>query len=454
MAAFFNGKYPGRIQRGHSDAASSTLFPQKILKILFLTQVLPYPLDAGPKIRAYYVAKYLASAGHDVTLLSFIRSGDRPEYIDHLREFCTRVETILLKRSRLRDAYHLIRAVARGLPFIICRDENRRMSARIRELVKSVDFDALHSDQLWMAPYALMGGRGRNSLLVLDQHNAVFQIPDRLANGEKNTLKRALLRREANRLYRCERAFCGRFDTVVWVSREDQQALDAAHSLGTFQEVIPICVDPEQQPVIERSLRARRITFLGGLHWPPNSQGVLWFAREVWPEIRRRVPDARFTVIGKDPPTELGEISSTGIDVTGYVADIEPYLKETAVFVVPLHAGGGMRVKILDAWCRGLPVVTTTIGAEGIDYREGENVLLADSPKDFASAVIRIFQEWWLAERLSRLGRRTVETEYNWKRTYRSWERVYSRRQETPQPRLMPTEFPALNDWIADAKAR
>lgn len=417
------------------------------MRILFLTQVLPYPLDAGPKIRAYYVAKHLAAAGHEVTLLSFIRSEDRPQHIRHLQEFCARVETILMTRSKIRDAYHLARALVRGLPFVICRDENAAMVRMIRQLVRENSYDAVHSDQLWMAPYALMANPENRSILVLDQHNAVFQIPDRLAKTEANLLKRALLQREAARLLVFERNMCERFDRVIWVTAEDQRALAPGNSAQVRHQVLPICVDPDGQTLPPRSFRARRITFLGGLHWPPNAQGILWFAREVWPQVHRRTPDAKLTIIGKNPPKELAETGVPGLEITGYVSDVEPYLKETAAFIVPLHAGGGMRVKILDAWCRGLPVITTTIGAEGIRVRNGENCMVADSPKEFAEAVCRVLREWWLAERLSRCGRRTVESEYNWKTTYRKLDRIYGggphqqHDESEPIPVIGPAEF-------------
>jgi glycosyltransferase involved in cell wall biosynthesis len=164
---------------------------------------------------------------------------------------------------------------------------------------------------------------------------------------------------------------------------------------------------------------------MGGLHWPPNSQGVIWFAQEVWPRVLARVPEAVFTVIGKNPPSLAG--MAQAVEVAGYVADPEPYLAETAAFVVPLHAGGGMRVKILEAWRWGLPVVSTTIGAEGIDYENGRDLLIADSPDAFAEAVVRLLCEWELAERIGQAGRRTVETHYDWRTVYRAWDAIYYR---------------------------
>lgn len=270
----------------------------------------------------------------------------------------------------------------------------------------------------------------RNPQLVLDQHNAVFQIPRRLAEGERNPLMRALLEAEWRKLARYEAEVCQRFNHVVWVTEEDRQAL-MGHirnpPSAICSSVIPICVDPDEQQVIPRQPDARRVTFLGGLHWPPNAAGVLWFARQVWPLVQQQVPGAVLTVIGKNPPAErlTFNVERSRLDVTGYVPDPTPYLAETAVFIVPLHAGGGMRVKILDAWARGISIVSTTIGAEGIEVRDGENILIANTPAEFARAVIRLLQEPALAQWLSENGRRWVEAKYDWRQVYAKWDEVY-----------------------------
>src|SRR5262249_3731350 len=156
--------------------------------------------------------------------------------------------------------------------------------------------------------------------------------------------------------------------------------------------------------------------------WPPNEEGVVWFAENIWPRIAKALPDAVLTLIGKRGSRAL---DGARIEVTGYVDDPRPYLSETAVFIVPLLSGAGMRVKILDAWCWGLPIVSTTVGAEGLKAMHGENLLIADEADSFAEAVISAAQNRQTAERLADNGRTTVETHYDWKRIYPAWDRVY-----------------------------
>lgn len=405
------------------------------MKILFLTQVLPYPLDAGPKLRAYYVLRHLAQQ-HEITLLSFVRSSDTLAAIAHLQEFCQKVHTVLMPRSKMRDLYHLGSSLLTREPFIIARDWLPEMQRRLEKIISEAGpFDVIHADQLWMAPYALWARRcsppDQPPKLVLDQHNAVFMIPQRLAESDANWIKRQLLNLETQKLAQWEVATCTQFDEVVWVTQEDYAAVQhQAEQQGKSapnSAIIPICGDLADKKVVQQKGGRRRVTFVGGLHYPPNAQGILWFATNVFPQVLVQAPDIVLTVIGKQPPEALHtlNIPQANLDVTGFVQELEPYLAETAVFVVPLQAGGGMRVKILDAWAWGLPIVSTTIGAEGIHHTADQNILIADSPETFAQATLRLLQEPQLGERMAQAGRAWVHQHYNWQSAYTAWDKIY-----------------------------
>ncbi|MGH2537027.1 MAG: glycosyltransferase family 4 protein [Candidatus Promineifilaceae bacterium] len=405
------------------------------MRILYLSQVVPYPADAGPKIRIYHVLQYLHQQGHEITLAAFRRERDRPEDIAHLQRYCQAIHTVLMRRSKLADGGRLALSLVSGASFLIGRDSVSAMRRLVTRLLSQGAFDAVHADQLAMAQYALPAGADNSArpMTVLDQHNAVYMIPQRIAAGSRNPLKRALLRLESRRLARYEVEVCGRFGRVVWVTAEDRQAIRAAANGAGAQiggPVIPICVDTQRQRPIPRGPQPFRVTFLGGLHWPPNAAGVAWFAREVWPQVRSQAPQAVLTVIGQQPPPDLtGDDAPAGLEATGYVADPRPYLAETAAFIVPLHAGGGMRVKILDAWAWGLPVVATPIGAEGIRYQAGHDLLIAATVGDFAQAVTGLLQRPEAAAALAENGRRSVEEHYDWRRVYPAWDQIYPRPQ-------------------------
>jgi glycosyltransferase involved in cell wall biosynthesis len=162
------------------------------------------------------------------------------------------------------------------------------------------------------------------------------------------------------------------------------------------------------------------------MYWPPNIDGVLGFAREVLPLIRHDEPDAPFYIVGARPPDEVRALMiDATIEVTGYVDDPMPYLESSALMVVPLRAGGGMRVKILEALARGIPVVSTTIGAEGIDVTPGEHLLIADEPADFAAAVVRLLRDRVFADQLAANGHRHAIGRYDWRAVCPAVEPVY-----------------------------
>jgi polysaccharide biosynthesis protein PslH len=390
------------------------------MRILFLSQLLPLPVDAGPKLRSYYVLRYLAEAGHDIVLLCFVRPDDDPRHIKELQQMCRSVETVPIARSRIKDSIYGLRSICGSTPFLILRNHLSSMERKLEEITRNHGFDALHADQLWMAPY--IEQVDHQGLRVLDQHNAMVTIPRRMADVQRNPLIRTLLKGEAAKMEQYERRTCERFDHVVWVTREDLAAVespDAKHR----NIVIPIATDPSASRPIQRP-GPFRVTFLGGMHWPPNAEGIDWFAKNVWPQIAESAPSSVLTIIGKNPPRKLLRTIGTRIEAPGYVPDLEPFLAETAVFVVPLLSGAGMRVKILDAWCWGIPVVSTTIGAEGMKGQHGDNLLIADDAPSFADATLRVMQSRSLADRLSENGRATVETYYDWRHLYKLWDQI------------------------------
>jgi polysaccharide biosynthesis protein PslH len=405
--------------------------------ILFLTQVLPYPLSGGAKIRAYYVIRYLAQK-QPVTLVSFVREDDTPEAVAHLRGICHAVHTVPIVRSRLRDGRALLESLATGLPAVIARDRMPAMEQLLARLLRETPFAAVHADQTAMAQYALFARKQQPDLrLVLDQHNALFQLVQRQADDERSAWRRRLWHAEGRRLARYETELCRQFDHIFTVTEVDRQTLlellppaEAQDAADRFTAV-PICVDPTTEPPLPLAVDSQEVIFLGTMFWPPNVEGVLWFAEEVLPRIVAQRPETHFVIAGKNPPPAIRQLAQPGsplcrhVTVTGFVADPRPLLSRSALFVVPLKAGGGMRVKIVDAWQWGLPIVSTTIGAEGVAIRPGENILIGDEPDGFALAVLRLLADPQLAQRLRQNGRQWVEERYNWRTVYRQFDAVY-----------------------------
>jgi len=396
------------------------------MNVLILTQVLPYPPDSGPKVKTWNVIKYLA-ARYSVTLVSFVR-GDQSRDIEVLERYC-RVYTTPMQRGVTRDAWAMMQSLISGQPWMMVRDDRLTMRKLIDKITSQEHFDVVHADQLNMAQYAW---RVPNVKRVLDAHNALWLLYKRLWQTMPPGPRKWILGRDWRLLKEYEGKMCLAFDGVVAVSHEDEKALqEAMHSAGGQNKqitVIPIAVDIDEIPTIPRDENANHILHIGTMYWQPNIDAVEWFIGQVFPLIKAEKPDAQFDVLGARPPQELLAMNgnSSGIHVTGYVADPTAFVSKAGAMVVPLLAGGGMRVKILNALAQGLPVVTTSLGCEGIDVVPGVHLLVADEPSDFARAVLRLLDNPAYATELGRNGRKLIETQYDYRQAYQPLDAVYS----------------------------
>ena len=392
------------------------------MKVLLLTQVLPYPPDSGPKVKTLNVLKYLAQH-HEVTLVSFVR-GDQSAGVRQLQKYCRAVYTAPMTRGAASDVLAMARSLASGQPWMLVRDDRAAMRQLVDRLAAETQFDVVHADQLNMAQYAQYA---RGALKVLDAHNALWLLYKRLWETMLPGPKKLLLGRDWQLLKEYEGRICREFAAVLTVSEEDKTALEEAMGKPRHITVIPIAVDTDDIPVVHRIPDASHLLHIGTMYWPPNIDGILWFIREIYPIIRARRPDAMLDVVGARPPRELLNLNGdgSGVNVIGYVPDPQPYLEQAGAFIVPLRAGGGMRVKILEPLARGLPLVTTSLGSEGIGVEHERHVLIADTPEAFARAALRLLQDRAFADVLGHNGRRLIETTYDYRTICRPLEALY-----------------------------
>jgi glycosyltransferase involved in cell wall biosynthesis len=394
------------------------------VNVLLLTQVLPYPPDSGPKVKTYNVLKYLAQR-HRVTLVSFVR-GDQSADVEVLQALCAGgVHTVPMERGKMRDAWHMAVSFVTGSPFMMLRDDRPSMHHLVDHLAGRESFDIAHADQLNMAQYAQ---RVPGASRILDAHNALWLLYRRLWETMWPGPRRWLLGRDWRLLRSYEGRMVRGFDAVLAVSHEDRTALEEAANGAVDITVIPIAIDTDEVAVVEREPDPTHILHIGTMYWPPNVDGVRWFARHVYPLIHEQRPDAQLDIVGARPPREIATLSDdgTGINVTGYVRDPMPYFRRAALLVVPLRAGGGMRVKILNALAQGIPVVSTTLGYEGIEVTPGRDILVGDTPEALAAQILRVLNEPALARQLSINGRRLAERVYDYRSACRPLEQVYA----------------------------
>jgi glycosyltransferase involved in cell wall biosynthesis len=220
---------------------------------------------------------------------------------------------------------------------------------------------------------------------------------------------------------------CGLFDHVLVVSDDDRNALAQTGASAEAMSVVPIAVDTDALVFSPRTAASTSVLSVATMFYPPNVEGVLWFARDVFPIVRARVPETAFSIVGSRPPSEIRKLAgpARGIEVPGYVSNLTPLVEGARVLVVPVRAGSGMRVKILEAFARGVPVVSTTVGAEGIDAVAGEHLLIADDPNAFADAVVSVLNDLDYANALASAGRTLAERRYDWRTALSGLDRIY-----------------------------
>jgi polysaccharide biosynthesis protein PslH len=399
------------------------------MRILVLTQVLVYPPDAGPKIKTLQVLRHLA-AHHEVVYCTFVRSTKEVQDSKKLSGICRRVITVPLNRSRVGDVRFLIESLAIGDSFLLRRDYRVAMQETVRQLLQVEHIDVLHVDQLNMMRFVPPEWQGT---VILDEHNAVWQVFDRLRRGEPNPLKRWFLGRETRIIGKLEGRACSRAQVVLAVSEQDKQALKMVADESTPIEVVPITVDAEHFTSIlnARNPQPDRLLTIGTMFWMPNSQGVSWWLHGGYELLRTICPDLTYDIVGARPPRalQLLAVRYEGVTLHGYVADTLSFWTRASALAVPILSGGGVRVKILEAMAMGVPVVSTTIGCEGLNVRTGEHLLVADTPEAFAHAIAKILRDKALAVRLAQNARQLILEQYDAKAALQTLDAVYQRAQ-------------------------
>ena len=384
-------------------------------RLLFLAQTLPYPPDGGVQIRTYNILRLL-SRRFDVTALCFYRraSHPTPEHVERSLEGLSElaeVEAFPIPQEHSRPQLLLDHAVssATGRVYTVRSYRSSVFRERIRQLLCERTIRLVHVDSLDLSGYLRMVS---GIPTVCTHHNVESALLRRRAEQESSSLRRAYLRYQSRLMRREEARWAPRVALNATVSPADAELLrDIAP--GARTRVVPNGVDTRLfQPAAGGE---DGIVFVGGYTWFPNRDALGYFAEQILPLIRKKDPDVPVRWIGRAPAAVREEYREHhAIELTGYVDSIQPLVGRAACYVVPLRVGGGTRLKILDAWAMGKAVVSTRVGCEGLDARDGENILIRDEPAGFADAVHQVLRDRALRERLGNAARKTVETTYDW----------------------------------------
>lgn len=382
------------------------------MRILWVKADKLLPVHNGGNIRSYHILRQLASR-HEVTLFSYYGGARDAEYeADLRREFPGAVGLCTMKQSLagLMRAADYIFHLPTQAPYAISRFANLQVQEKLAAWFQENRFDAAICDFL---DAAVNFPASPSIPCVLFQHNVESEIWRRHAETESNPIKKYLYRVEFAKMLRYEQQMVRQFCHVIAVSEHDRRLMSAWVEKSRIS-VVPTGVDlreyrPAEAPHDVQPL----VVFVGAMDWEPNIDAVEYFCQKIWPSIRAQVPDSRFRIVGRNPGRRVQKLASSSIEVTGSVPRVLDHLREAAVVVVPLRIGGGTRLKIYESMAAGKAVVSTSIGAEGLDVHHGTDVMLADDPDDFASATITLLRDRELRRRFESTAAR-LAAKYDW----------------------------------------
>jgi len=386
-------------------------------RLIFLCQTLPYPPDGGVWIRTYHVLRLLAEA-FDIKALCFERAASAGRGVDWKvaagREALGRfadveVFTIPQKHSRLRYGWDHARSLVSRRVYTTYLYESGPFRSRLRELVRSGRYDLVHVDSLDLATYLPDCG---NLPIVCVHHDVESALLGRRAALEQNRWRRSYLQLQAGFMEGVERRWCEGVSLNVAVSEQDRSLLQRL-APGLRVTVIPNGVDPDEFRCDGQA--GSGVAYVGGTTPFPNRDALEFFCDRILPSMRTLMSDVTVRWIGRATSEEQQHYRDRfGIELTGYVDDVKPLMRQAACHIAPLRTGGGTRLKILNSWAMGKPVVATSVGCEGLEAIDGTNILIRDDPNDFAVAVRAVLENPRLAQRLVDGARETVDRLYSW----------------------------------------
>ena len=393
------------------------------MKILFLSPTVPFPLTDGGRIRVFNLLKQIAQK-NKVTLLALETQSTDADGVAELQQLGIQVYLVPNAQTLPRVSFDtLIKAFFRRQPITVVRYDVPAYRQKIRELIAEQTFDLVHYEMFHTAQFHTE----TNLPGVLSQQNVDSAIWRRLCSETANPFYKFAYWTQQLAFQRYERVLSPKFDAVTCTSDIDA-AVFQQHCTTDAIKIIPNGVDITHYLPDFTSEAPAHLIYIGSMDWYPNEDAVAFFADEVLPLIQEKVSNVIFSIVGGNPSASVRKLAEReGVVVTGRVPEIKPYFAEATVFVVPLRIGSGTRLKILEALAMGKAIVSTTVGAEGLDLRDGEEIFIADEPTAFADAVTRLLMDSELRRRIGENGRARVEQDYDWRSIGEKLHGVYAK---------------------------
>ena len=383
-------------------------------KLLFITPELPYPAQSGGKVKSLKLLQALAERYH-VTLACPLKLDDA-SFVDEFHSVSPCCNHLHAAVDVPRSPGNLATSYLRGIPLNVHRTFSPSLQAEIAAVVG--EQDVVFLDHYEVFPYL---PRNHDALSVYHAHNAYFKTWQRYAQLPGNPAMRLAAYLEARRVRHYETSVAGLTDLTFAAPNDALELKKLGVDASKLHDTFHLGDDRQLElPELDHADTLKKLMYVGFLGWEPNAQGLLWFIEQVWPQLVERHPDLRFDIVGKNPDKRLQEAAARwdGISLKGFVPDLQEIYRDSRVSVAPLLFGSGMKVKVLDAMARGMPTVTTSVGAEGIDIEHARHLLVADDPCDMANEVDRLLTDSQLWQRLRVNSRALISERYTWRQLF------------------------------------
>ena len=380
------------------------------MRILQLCLKPPYPPVDGGTMAMNSITQGLVEGGHSVKVLSVcsdkhpvLKSGITDQYIKD-----TGFEAVHIDLSvKPLDAAI---ALLCGESYNVKRFASKQFDDKLREILEKDVFDVVHVESIFLTHYLPTIRRHSDAKVILRAHNVEHQIWRQMAIAERNPLKRWYLKKLALALRVYEVEHFNDYDGIVCITADDAETF---RQLGCRKPLTSIPFGIDCPPLATGQADSNALFHIGSMDWKPNSEAIKWFLAEVWPEVHRAMPQLHLHIAGRKMPPDLMSLRQEGLHVAGEVPDSASFIADKQVNIVPLKAGSGIRIKIIEAMAMGKTVITTKVGAQGIDYRDGENLIIADTPQEFVAALRRCTDSPDLCHQIGKNARKLVASHYN-----------------------------------------
>ena len=383
------------------------------MRILFITDAIPYPVISGAPLRTYNLLRHIAKQ-HEIYLAAFVKTPEQKEGVAHLQEFCQVVETAAMPAdSALGRPLERLRYLFKGIPPDLRFHHSDELAYKTRRLAANVEFDIVQIDHTTMGLYLEILPQELWQRAVWMVHDIDYSRYARLEQVETKLMRKLRLWLHSYMLRTWEPRFAERFQRCVTVSHVDRELLLAANPRLQV-EVAPNGVNTQEYEPLPPPPTAPALLFVGNMDAIACVDAMVYFCRQIFPSLRRVIPHLEMWIVGINPRAEVKALAGNGIHVTGRVDDVRPYYNRSTVCVAPLRVGGGTRLKILEAMALGRPVVSTTIGCEGLEVRDGVHLLIADSPEQFIAKTVQLLTNAALRQRLTLDARQVAVNRYDW----------------------------------------